>query len=354
MAGPLHHHLRRDSAGEGESDEGTAAGMGAYHFIFRERFLDPFSTPITYPCYGSIEPGQFAKTFKVTVHQLVRNYRQGLPVGEIAVLVLLQDFQSKAVEIDGKPVVSLLGGYAHRISLYVSPLQIGHIGITQAGEGAEAEHVPGPGQPSRILDGLLIFPSIHILQLHNGTIARHIKVIEVQQLFFGQVDDWLFKDLELGPVAPDSVLFSVFFPECPIQEPSEIVELLENTLLLKPKVSQVDYELIDARLIEEFKGDFGIECGHMVGESLPALERGIGPAVGHALLGNKLLKTIEESYPPDLCGDRFFHGLHFKGHLKMLLDFLLGRFLFQINLPLNEMVLDIGDCLVDDFGRDFP
>ena len=29
MTGELHHHVRRDAVGEGETDEGLAAGMGA-------------------------------------------------------------------------------------------------------------------------------------------------------------------------------------------------------------------------------------------------------------------------------------------------------------------------------------
>ena len=30
VAGPLHHHLGRDTAGEGDTDEGTPGGMGTY------------------------------------------------------------------------------------------------------------------------------------------------------------------------------------------------------------------------------------------------------------------------------------------------------------------------------------
>lgn len=34
MAVPFHHNLRRDSAGEGKTNEGASAGMSADDFIF--------------------------------------------------------------------------------------------------------------------------------------------------------------------------------------------------------------------------------------------------------------------------------------------------------------------------------
>lgn len=41
VAGPFHDNLRRDTAGESKADEGTAAGMGAYHLILGEGFGSP-------------------------------------------------------------------------------------------------------------------------------------------------------------------------------------------------------------------------------------------------------------------------------------------------------------------------
>lgn len=39
VAGPLHHHLRRDAAGKSKADKGAVAGMGTDEVALGERLL---------------------------------------------------------------------------------------------------------------------------------------------------------------------------------------------------------------------------------------------------------------------------------------------------------------------------
>ena len=54
----------------------------------------------------------------------------------------------------------------------------------------------------------------------------------MQQLFFGEEDDRLFQDLELWPVGLDGKFVAVSLTDGPVQEPTQVVELLLDALLL--------------------------------------------------------------------------------------------------------------------------
>ena len=71
MAGPLHHHLRRDATGERQADESTAAGMGGKHFILGESLFHPGTSAEAYPGDGLVEATQFSQILQVLVHLLV-------------------------------------------------------------------------------------------------------------------------------------------------------------------------------------------------------------------------------------------------------------------------------------------
>ena len=142
MASPLHDYLRWDAAGEGEADEGTTAGMGADEFVFGLCAFLSLSGPIGYAGDGRIELANFAEILQVVIHLLVGDNRKGSAIGEALVFIFGQDLLGERIEIDGEPVVGFLGGDVHGILDDVSALKVSHIGVAQAGEGAEAEHVP--------------------------------------------------------------------------------------------------------------------------------------------------------------------------------------------------------------------
>ena len=54
VADPLHHNLGRDAAGEGETDESAAVGVGAYHLVLRESFLDSIPGTVASPRDGLV------------------------------------------------------------------------------------------------------------------------------------------------------------------------------------------------------------------------------------------------------------------------------------------------------------
>ncbi len=105
MAGPLHHHLGRDAAGESEANKGAAASMGANHLILREGFLDTATGSVVCPGDRFVETCQFAKVLQIPVHQLIGEYRQRPTSREVLVFVLIQNGLGETVQVDGKSVI---------------------------------------------------------------------------------------------------------------------------------------------------------------------------------------------------------------------------------------------------------
>lgn len=311
MAGPFHHDLRRDTAGEGEADEGTAAGVGAYHLILREGFLDTLTGTVADPLDGLVESGKLAEVFQVAVHQLVGQHRQRTAIGEVLILIFIKDGFGETVQVDGKAVVGLHRGHTHRISLDVRPLEVGQIGIAERGESAEAEAVPGLGHAAGILDLFLVLLAIHIEQLDFGAVLGNLEAIQVQQFLLRQEDDRLLQNLELGPVGFDGQLPAVALPDGPVQEPAQVVELLLDALLLQAALgAQIHHKFVDAGLVEGVEGvegAAGIVCSQVVGEGGPALEGGtasdniahtlrIYAGKGKAADKNSCVKNAEKSH----------------------------------------------------------
>ena len=70
VAGPLHHHLGRNAAGEGEADEGAASCVGANQVALGGSLLHTFTAFVVSLGNGRIEAGQFAEVLELAVHQL--------------------------------------------------------------------------------------------------------------------------------------------------------------------------------------------------------------------------------------------------------------------------------------------
>ena len=105
VAGPFHHHLGRDAAGKGETDEGTPGGMGTNQIALGGSLFHTFPTLVVNLGDGRIETYQLAEVLQIAVHQLVGQHRQCTVIREVAMLVLLQDLLGELVQIDGKAVV---------------------------------------------------------------------------------------------------------------------------------------------------------------------------------------------------------------------------------------------------------
>ena len=180
MAGPFHHDLGRDAGGKGKADEGASAGMGADEFVFGFCTLLSFSSPISHAGNRRIELAELAKGLQIIVHLLVGNDRKDCAIWEALVFVFGQNLFSEGVEIDGESIVGFLRSDVHGIPGDVRTLEIGHIGVTEAGEGAEAEHIPGLGQWTGIVDHLFVLlPSI-VMELYLGAVSRDLVVVEFE------------------------------------------------------------------------------------------------------------------------------------------------------------------------------
>ena len=105
VAGPLHHNLRRDTSGEGETDEGTPGSMGTNQVALGGSLLHTFSTLVVNLGDGRVEAYQLAEVLQIAVLQLIGQHRQCTVIREVAVLVLLQDLLGELVQIDGKAVM---------------------------------------------------------------------------------------------------------------------------------------------------------------------------------------------------------------------------------------------------------
>ena len=108
--------------------------------------------------------------------------------------------------------------------------------------------VPGFLHSTGILD--LILFAIHVQQFDLFAILGNLEVIQVQQLFFSEEDDRLFQDLELWPVGLDGKFVAVSLTDGPVQEPTQVVELLLDALLLHAALAaKVHDKLIDASVM---------------------------------------------------------------------------------------------------------
>ena len=209
MARELHHDIRRDAVGESEADEGLAAGVGADEFVFGIDFVIAGAVAVACDGVGRVEAADLAEVFEGTVHLLVGNVWKGFAILEVFVFVFLQDGEGVFVEDDGKAVVGLLGGDVEDSDLNIHATDFYDIAVAKAGEGAEAEEVPGLRHGGRILDGLLVFFAFIGFEFENGAAGGDLQVVEFVQLFFGEEDDGLFDGLEDGLIAPQTITASI-------------------------------------------------------------------------------------------------------------------------------------------------
>ena len=349
VAGPFHDHLRRDAAGEGQADEGAAAGMGAQHLILGEGLLDPLASTETYPGDGIIEAAELAQVLQVVIHLLVGNHRQGVVANGLQILVLVEYGFGIGVQINGQAVVGLLGGNVDVLVRNVLLPEVIHIRETEGREGAEAEKVPGFGQGTGFLDNLLVLVAVHVQQLDLGAVLGNLVIIQGSQFILIKEDDGLLNNLEFGLVPGYGILAGIFLPERPVREPQQVLVLLPDAVVLQALVlAQIGDELVKAGLVKEFKGNVRLEGLHVMLEGKPALVGGIGPLLHGALLSGEFIEHLEERLLPGLLRLGRRGGLLLvQGLVQLLLDLILGGTMSQFIVPVHKVVLDIVQALVD-------
>ena len=309
MAGPFHDNLRRDSAGEGKADEGAATGMGADELVLRAGLLHPLSCPHDGSGDGFVDFAELAQILQVLVHPLVGDDGERLALRVLLLLVFVQDGTGVFVEVDGQAVVGLLGGDVEDVAGDVSALKVGHVGIPEAGEGAEAEEVAGLLQSGHVVDFLLVFLSVVVVQLEFGAIGQYLVVVQLHQFVFGQEDDGLLDNLELGLNLTNLGVLGVAVTDGPPEEPFEVeVVFLDSVLAHLASGAQVADECVDALVVEVVELDSLALGFEMLAEGAPAFHSAGRPLAVDAFLTDEAVEVGQDVFR-GLDGDHAVDGV---------------------------------------------
>ena len=334
MAGEFHHYIRRDAVGEGEADEGLSAGVGADLSPLGIDIIMSDTVSVEGDVDGGVEFADFAEVFEAAVHLLVGHVREGLAAGEIFVFVFVENGDGVLMEDDGKAVVCLLGGYGHDAVVDVGAADLNDVGVTQAGEGAEAEEVPGAGHGGGFLDGLLILFAVHVVEFEDGAVFGDFQIVELQEFVLIQEDNGLFYNFEDGFVGLDVAHLGIAFPDGPAEEPGEVLVLLHGGVFLQIAVgTEVGDEFVQAVFVVVIQACFFVEAEEVVFEGFDHLDGFPAPFLETAFLTDEIVHVVSGGL--DL-------GL-------LLFDFGLGNFL--LGDFGGVLVVDGGDaCLVHAHG----
>ncbi len=314
--------------------------MGADEFVFRVGLLDSLAFAEAHLGYHRIEAAKLAEILEVLVHLLVADDGESRVADVGMAVVFVEDFLGEFVQIDGKAVIGLLRGDVHRVADDVGAFERGHIGVTQAGEGAEAEEVAGLGEAAGIFDNLDVFLAGGGVQGHALAVAGDFKVVEVQQFFLGEEDDRFLQHLELRSELTDLALVAVALADGPVQKPFEVVELLLDSLLLQAFVNaQESDETVEPGLVEVGIFEALAESLHVMREGCPALHRPDGPGAVDAFLTDEFLQVVEDVLFAGRCFDVGLLLSGGDGHF--FLEVIDCRIFHQVELVVGEMGADL-------------
>ena len=300
VACEFHHHLRGHSNGEHEADEGLSATVGADLGVFGPGDVVALAFAEAGDMDGLVEAAELADLLDVQVEFLVGDDGQGKVSREVLVYVLVQNGLGVGVELDFEPGVGLLGNDGDGAVLHVIFVEVGHVGVPEAGEGAKAEEVAGSGEGSGLLDFLLVFAAGHVLEFDFLAAGGDLVIVKGHQFIVGEEDDGLGRGLEDRVEFGDVRKVGVIVVLAPVEEGSKVLVLLADggVLQLCGEAEVVD-EFVEALLIEVAEGHFLAELAEVGLEGLvglgglqrPAdfagacLEIFVHVAVGGALLG---------------------------------------------------------------------
>ena len=279
MAGEFHDDLGRDADGEHEADKGLAAAVGADEGVLGVGLVVAVAVAETGDVDRGGEAAELAEVLEVLVHLLVGDDGQGEVVAEAAVLVVGEDGEGVLVELDLEAGVGLLRGDGEDAVLDVVEVDVGHVRVAQAGEGAEAEEVAGLGEGAGLLDGLFVGAAAHVLELDFGAAFGDLVVVECVEFLLGEEDDGLLGGLEDGMVEGDVGEVDVALLLGPVEEGGE-----DAVLLAGGGVFEVagEAEVVDigdeAFAVEVAEGDGLAVFGHVGLEGPVHFDGFVGPA----------------------------------------------------------------------------
>ena len=284
------------------------------------------------------------------------------------------------VEVNIQGVVGLLGGDVHDVAVDVGAAEFGHVGVAEGGEGAEAEEIPCALQPAGFFDDLGVFVAVEVFELDFLAVLGDFEVVDGEEFFPGEEDDWLFYELELGLVGLDGGFLGVAFTDGPVHEPEEVfVLLLDGVFLETAGVTEVDDEVIDAvpvEVVEVFcflkfddvvledadhaDGGFlpGVCDGALLDEFFDVLLQGFlfarggvyGGFQGCVFAGAAAFAFLDLFFGLDL-GDVFGVSL-VDGELELDAKVFFRGFVVEVKIVVREVGLEVDDAAVDAAGFD--
>ena len=369
MAGEFHHDIRRDAVGESEADEGLSACMSTNLGPLWIDVIVADTVAVQGDVDGRVEFTNLAEVLQAAVHLLVGHVREGAVAGERIVFVFVQDGKSILVEDDGKAVVGLLGGDGEDTVVDVGSADFNDVGITETGEGAEAEQIPCPGHAGGFFDNFLILVAIHVVQFEFGAVLGNLQGIELHQFILIEEDDGLFDNLEDRLVGLHVAQLGVSFADGPAEEPGEVLVLLHGGILLQATVgAKIGDEFLQAVLVVEVQPGVLLELNEMVFEGANHFHGFPAPLFDAALIADEfvhivggglnlwlalLLFGLFHLLLGDFLGVVTADGGDFGGvladcFLELLVHDFNGGLIVQCEVEVGELVLNVVDAGIDD------
>ena len=123
MAGPFHHDVGRDAAGEGLDDEGLASGVGTDQGPFRMDFIKTDAALVCGDAYRFVDTGHLAELLELSVHRLVGVLGKDTVVLHRDSPVFLQKAAGHVVDFNLYAVGGLDGGDLQMVGFDIGPAQ---------------------------------------------------------------------------------------------------------------------------------------------------------------------------------------------------------------------------------------
>ena len=123
VAGPFHHDVGRDAAGEGLDDEGLASGVGTDQGPFRMDFIKTDAALVCGDAYRFVDTGHLAELLEFAVHRLVGVLGKDTVVLHRDSPVFLQKAPGHIVDFNLYAVGGLDGGDLQMVGFDIGPAQ---------------------------------------------------------------------------------------------------------------------------------------------------------------------------------------------------------------------------------------
>lgn len=274
MAGEFHHNLRGggDANGEHEANESLAATVGCNLGVFGNSDVVAAALTEASNVDGVVKSAELADLLQILVHLLVGDDGQGQVSRKIIVLVLVQNSLGIAVELDLEAGVCLLSDDRDGSVLNIVFVEVGHVRVAEASEGAEAEEVPGLCHGAGLFDFFFIFLSGHVHEFDFLAGLGNLVIIELQEFVVRQEYDGLGRNLKDGMIGSHIREMGVAVSLAPVEEGCEVLILLADRAVLQLQLEAEELHIGgEAFLVEEAKRALLVELPQLILEGLVRL-----------------------------------------------------------------------------------